>query len=108
MLETRIFNPPISILTRNFTSECLEISRLLAAAVINPNFCTLLLKNPEQALSVGFQGEDFLFSEEERELILSIRANSLADLASQLAHTFIGHHHVPIYPPVQPTANFRY
>lgn len=108
MLETRIFNPPISLLTRRLASECLEVSRLLAAAVINSGFCELLLNNPEAALDRGFQGEDFLFSEEERELILSIRANSLAELAGQLAQTFIGHQHIHTYPLVQPTGNFRF
>ena len=59
MLETRIFTPPISLLARNLQYECLEISRLLAAAVINPGFCKVLLNNPEQALDRGFQGEYF-------------------------------------------------
>ena len=106
MLETRIFNPPISLLTRNLQSECLEISRLLAAAVINPGFCKVLLNNPQQALDGGFQGEDFLFTQAERDLILSIRADSLAELANQFTQTFIGHQHIQIYPPVQPTPDF--
>ena len=108
MLETRIFTPPISLLTRNFQYECLEISRLLAAAVINPGFCKVLLNNPEQALDRGFQGEYFSFTEEERNLILSIRADSLAELANQFAQTFIGHQHIQIYPLVQPTPDCRY
>lgn len=108
MIETRIFTPPISIMTRSLPAESLEVSRLLAAAVINSEFCELLLDNPEQALNNGFQGEDFLFSEEERDLILSIRADSLGELANQFAQTFIGHQHLHIYPTVQPTVDFRY
>ena len=108
MIETRIFTPPISLLTRSLPAESLEVSRLLSAAVINPGFCELLLDNPELALNSGFQGEEFLFSEEERNLILSIRADSLAELADQFAQTFIGHQHLHIYPTVQPTVDFRY
>jgi hypothetical protein len=108
MIETRIFTPQISLITRRLPAESLEVSRLLAAAVINPEFCKLLLDNPELALNSGFQGEEFLFSEEERNLILSIRADSLAELADQFAQTFIGHQHLHIYPTVQPTVDFRY
>jgi len=108
MIETKIYNPPISLITRSLSDGCLELSRLLAAAVINPNFRHLLLDNPELALSSGFQGEDFLFTEEERDLILSIRADSLADLADQLARTFNEHPHTGVNHPVQPTAVFGY
>jgi len=108
MIETRIFTPPISLMTRSLPAESLEVSRLLSAAVINPEFCKLLLDNPELALKSGFQGEDFLFEEEERNIILSIRADSLSELANQFAQTFIGHQHLHIYPTVQPTVDFRY
>jgi hypothetical protein len=108
MIETKIYNPPISLFTRSLSNGRLELSRLLAAAVINPAFRHQLLDNPELALNSGFQGEDFLFTEEERDLILSIRAVSLADLASQLARTFNEHLHIGISHPVQPTAVFGY
>ena len=65
-----------------------ELSRLLAAATINHRFCCLLLEEPELAIRNGFQGETFLFTPEEFALILSIRAESLADLANQLVRTF--------------------
>jgi hypothetical protein len=108
MIETKIYNPPISLISRSLSDGRLELSRLLAAAVINPEFCHLLLENPESALDSGFQGEDFLFTEEERDLILSIRAASLADLASQLARTFTERLHIRINRPVQPNAIFGY
>ena len=108
MIETRIFNPPISLLSRSLSDGRLELSRLLAAAVINPGFCHQLLDDPELALKSGFQGEDFLFTEEERELIISIRAASLAELASQLARTFTEHLHIRIDRPAQPSAIFGY
>jgi hypothetical protein len=68
-------------------SKSLELSRLLAAAVINHQFCHMLLDDPEAALQRGYQGEAFLFSDEERALIISIRADSLTDLAYQLIRT---------------------
>ena len=108
MIETKIFNPPISLTSRSLSDGRLELSRLLTAAVINPEFCHLLLDDPELALESGFQGEDFLFTEDERELILSIRATSLADLANQLARTFTEHLHIRINRPVQPSAIFGY
>jgi hypothetical protein len=108
MLATKIYNPPISLITRNLSNGLLELSRLLAAAVINPEFSCLLLNDPELALKSGFQGEDFLFTEEECELILSIRADSLTDLAYQLSRTFNEQVHIPVNPPVQLTALFGY
>jgi hypothetical protein len=81
---------------------------LLASAVINPEFCHLLLDDPESALRNGFQGEDFQFNEEERDLILSIRAGSLADLANQLARTFTDHLHIRMNRPVQPRVVFGF
>jgi len=106
MIETKIYNPPISLITRSLSDGRLELSRLLAAAVINPDFCHLLLNDPELALESGFQGEDFLFTEEERELIVSIRAASLADLANQLARTFTEHIHIRLNHPARPNAIF--
>jgi hypothetical protein len=108
MLETKTYRHPISLMVRGLSSDRLELSRLMAAAVINPGFCRLLLEDPEMALKSGFQGEDFLFTEEEYELILSIRANSLADLANQLARAFNECAQIPINPPVQLTAAFGY
>jgi hypothetical protein len=66
----------------------MELSRLLAAAVISPRFCDLLLKDPQAALERGYQGETFCFSQGQRDLILSIRSDSLADLACKCWRTF--------------------
>ena len=88
MIKTNLYNPPITLVARNCPHGLLELSRLMAAAVINPGFRHLLLDDPELALAGGFQGEEFLFTEEERDLILSIRTDSLVDLANQLNRTF--------------------
>ena len=60
------------------------ISRLLAAAVINKSFRDLLLKDPAQALIQGYQDQDFQLNSDERNLILSIQAENLSDLALQI------------------------
>ncbi len=63
-----------------------EIGRLIAAAVINKRFCDLLLSDPSQAITQGFQGESFHIAGKDRELILSIKAKTLSDFAQQLAN----------------------
>ncbi|HEX7972769.1 MAG TPA: hypothetical protein VF498_00030 [Anaerolineales bacterium] len=64
-----------------------EISRLLTAAVVNQKFRKLLLNSPAAALASGYNGEPFRLATEEKNLVLSIRAQSLADFARQLADT---------------------
>jgi hypothetical protein len=91
---------------RGLSGNRLELSRLLAAAVVNPKFCHLLLEDPELALETGFQGETFSFTDEERDLVKSIRADSLAGLASQLVRTF--NEHIPINRPVQLVSSLGY
>ena len=108
MIETKPYLAPISLVTRRLPDVHDELSRLLAAAVINPEFCHLLLDNPELALKSGFQGEDFQFTKEARELILSTRADSLADLANQFMWTFSEHLPVFIDHPVQAAPVFGY
>lgn len=61
-----------------------EISRLLAAAVINKGFRELLLSDPARALAQGYHGEEFQLDYEQKTLILSIRAESLSDFALQI------------------------
>lgn len=60
------------------------MSRVFAAAVVNKQFCSTLLQNPNQALQNGYLGESFSLSREEQDLIVSIRADSLSDLAKQV------------------------
>ena len=78
MLETKVSYTPISMISEDPSVGRSEVSRLLAAAVINPGFCQLLLNKPELAIKNGFQGEDFLFTKEECEMIASIRAEFVA------------------------------
>lgn len=64
----------------------LEMARLLAAAVISPKFCAILLNDPDEALRQGFNGETFLLSEADVNLLHSMRAISLKDFATQILH----------------------
>lgn len=60
------------------------MNELFAAAVVNSQFCQLLLNEPETALRQGYLGDVFDLTFEEQALIISIRAKSLPDLAQQV------------------------
>ena len=66
---------------RNLTG----MSKLFEAAIVNRQFCQLLLSQPEAALQQGYLGSSFDLSTEEQALIISIQANSLPDLAQQVS-----------------------
>jgi hypothetical protein len=66
------------------SSTSSELRRLLAAAVINQEFCDLLLDNPQIAIVTGYQGEAFYLETEVIQWITSIRATNLVDFALQL------------------------
>jgi hypothetical protein len=61
-----------------------SLNRLVAAAVVNQNFRDLLLTKPAQALTSGFQGEEFDLDSQDARIILSIQADTLSDFAQQL------------------------
>ena len=65
------------------------MSRVFAAAVVNRQFCDMLLQDPSIALQKGYLGETFPLSKEEKDLIVSIQANSLSDLAKQINRTLM-------------------
>lgn len=65
------------------------ISNLFEAAVINDQFCQLLLSKPEKAIKQGYQGNSFELTSEEQDLIISINANSLSDLAQQVTRALM-------------------
>ncbi|HSM54562.1 MAG TPA: hypothetical protein VK879_00270 [Candidatus Sulfomarinibacteraceae bacterium] len=62
-----------------------EVSKLLTAAVVSKAFCQLLLTNPAQALEDGYNGMRFALTNQEKELLLSIQATSLPELATQIS-----------------------
>jgi len=62
-----------------------EYSRILTAAVINRKFRDMLLKDPDAAVSRGFNGEKFNLSSREKNELSSLKGLSLSDFATGLA-----------------------
>lgn len=83
MLTNQLFEQHVSV--RNGYREHSDISRLLAAAVVSRQFCSLLLTDPARAISTGFAGEHFSLSTEEYDMVLSARATSLPEFAQQIS-----------------------
>ncbi len=76
---------PVNIAPRPNISH--GLSRVFSAAIVNKQFCTMLLEDPNTAINSGYLGETFSLSREERDLIVSIRADSLSDLAKQVSRS---------------------
>lgn len=77
-LQTQIQMNSSSISTSN------ALTRVFAAAVVSRQFCRTLLQDPVAALQTGYLGETFKLSDEEHNLLISIHAENLADLARQV------------------------
>lgn len=58
-----------------------DLNRLIAAAVIDRDFCSLLLNNPIRAIGQGYYGEHFQIPAETQSRLGSITAASLAEFA---------------------------
>ena len=86
---TAPFNSRVPVINRRHQTQTRSagLNRVIAAAVVNRQFCDMLLKDPRAALQKGYLGETFTITAEERALIVSIRAESLSDLAKQLYGT---------------------
>ena len=65
------------------------LSQVFAAAVVNQQFCDMLLQDPSIALQNGYLGQTFSLRKEEQDLITTIRAKSLADLAKQINYSLL-------------------
>ena len=83
-LQSTELQYPVSLMVSSTGEEHLELYRLLAAAVVNPHFCRLLLVDPKQALEDGYQGETFFLGDADRFVLLSLHADTLAELARQI------------------------
>jgi hypothetical protein len=64
-------------------SERSGFTTLFAVAIVNRDFRNLLLHDPKAALENGYLGERFYLSDDEQNLLISIQAKSLTDLAKQ-------------------------
>lgn len=60
-----------------------EMSRLFNAALVDRQFCDLLLTRPTLALANGYNGEPFLLNFKDRQFLLTTKSDSLADLAER-------------------------
>lgn len=83
MIAPDIFAPPQSAITQS-KEQMNGLSRLFAAAVVNRQFREALLREPFAALKNGYPGQIVPLSQEEKDLIISIRASSLPELAQQV------------------------
>jgi hypothetical protein len=66
------------------------LNRVFTAAVVDQPFREALLREPTQALANGFLGQPFLLTKQEMDLITSIRAETLTDLAKQVRRVMYG------------------
>ncbi len=65
------------------------IGKLVAAAVIDQEFCRQLLANPLAAASSGFLSESFPLTPAEEALLLSVKnPRSLSDFARQVVDNY--------------------
>ena len=96
MLATNELQFSTSFMVSSSPEDHLEISRLLAAAVVNPTFCQQLLVDPNQAIEDGYYGETFILTDTERYLLLSIHADSLVDLTQQITQAFGWDQHIQL------------
>ena len=62
-----------------------DLNRLMAAAVIDRDFCKLLLSNPVRAIGQGYCGERFQLPPETQAQLGSINATSLSEFAQKLS-----------------------
>ena len=83
-MYTQPQKPLLSLWEHKAPAPRLELNRLLATAIVDRNFRTQLLQHPQNVLEVGYQGQAFFLDAVEKALLLSIRAQSLSDLAQQL------------------------
>ena len=92
-----------------------DINRLFAAAVIDREFCQLLLTNPTRAIIQGYYGEKFQLPPETTAQLQSIQAASLSEFARQLAVKNNGEHfqkrdnYLPAssFPLIRPTGSLQ-
>jgi hypothetical protein len=60
------------------------LNQLLCAAVVNGRFREALLRDPAQAIAMGYLDQSFSLTSEEQELVIDIQAQQLEDFAAQV------------------------
>lgn len=89
MIAPLAFNSSVNLNVQPISLQSPGLTRMFAAAVVNRQFCEMLLNNPQEALQQGYLGETFSLTTDECELIISIQARSLADLARQINRSLV-------------------
>jgi len=89
MITLDVFAPG-QIRTTRISMNTNGLNRVFTAAVVDQPFREALLHEPAQALANGFLGQPFLLTKEEFDLITSIRAETLPDLAKQVRRAMYG------------------
>ncbi|MFN8414212.1 MAG: hypothetical protein U0Z26_17660 [Anaerolineales bacterium] len=84
MIAPLIYQPIAKINIPAAVVQSSGLNRMFAAAIVNQQFRELLLSNPQKALQNGYLGETFSLTKEEQDLIVSIRAHTLSELARQI------------------------
>ena len=72
-----------------------SLNELVCAATVNVRFRETLLHDPAKALASGYFGHSFALTEEERNLVVGMRATGLEDFAEQVYHFISGKGQVP-------------
>ena len=67
-----------------------SLNQLLCAATINVRFRETLLHDPAKAIASGYFDHSFALTQEERDLVVGIRAQGLEDFAAQVYHFVSG------------------
>jgi hypothetical protein len=62
------------------------LNQLLCAATVNGRFRNILLRDPAQALAIGYFDHTFSLTPEERQLVVNIQAQRLEDFAAEVHH----------------------
>jgi hypothetical protein len=60
------------------------LNQLLCAATVNRRFRESLLRNPAQAIAMGYYNYTFALTPEEQTLVTGIQAQQLEDFAAQV------------------------
>ncbi len=101
-------SPVLQTSTRlEYSSSNDELNRLLCAAVVSKSFRSMLMANPEIAVTSGYQGETFNLSDEDRSWLSSIRPANLVDLAANMvAHQQNSYQENRVKLPVEPVPQY--
>ena len=60
------------------------LHRLFAAAIVSNQFRATLLCEPERALAIGYLGQTFALTDQEKTIIQNVRAENLTDFAQKV------------------------